>query len=73
MGSPLVIVGAGGSGREAVGIVDDINADGGDWELLGLVDDGAVDAAVMERLGVPLLGGPRCWPPSGRGSGTSSG
>lgn len=56
MGRPLVIIGAGGSGREIAGIVDAVVADGGGLELVGLVDDGTVDDAVIGRLGTPVIG-----------------
>ena len=35
--SPIVIVGAGGHGRETLNIVDALDAD---WEFLGFIDDG---------------------------------
>ncbi|NPV70692.1 MAG: acetyltransferase [Firmicutes bacterium] len=39
-GKPLVIVGAGGHGREVARMVEDINRCSGEqWELLGFVDD----------------------------------
>lgn len=61
---PLVIIGAGGHGRELVGIVDDIarSADVAAgrtraWQLLGFIDDGRPDPAVLDRIGVRHLGG----------------
>jgi sugar O-acyltransferase (sialic acid O-acetyltransferase NeuD family) len=60
MAEPLVVVGAGGFGREVVDVVEAINADAGRviWELLGIVDDGP-SPDNLERLtarGVPHLG-----------------
>lgn len=49
---PIVIVGAGGHGRE---LFDAATASG--WEVVGFVDDGEVRLDRLERLGVPLLGG----------------
>ncbi|MBB4634518.1 acetyltransferase [Longimicrobium terrae] len=40
MVQPLVIVGAGGHGREMAALVAEINAAAPRWELLGFVDDG---------------------------------
>lgn len=53
----VVIIGAGGFGREVLDIVDAIAADGGDLEPIGFVDDGEVDPDVLARLGVEVLGG----------------
>jgi sugar O-acyltransferase (sialic acid O-acetyltransferase NeuD family) len=53
---PLVIVGAGGFGREVVDIVDAINAQAPAFELLGFLDDGDVRDDLIARIGVPLLG-----------------
>ena len=53
---PLVIVGAGGFGRECLDIVEAINAHGGDIELVGYVDDHGGDAAWLGRRGVACLG-----------------
>lgn len=50
MSSALVIVGAGGHGRELV------LAAQADWKVAGFVDDGPVRADRLERLGLPLLG-----------------
>jgi sugar O-acyltransferase (sialic acid O-acetyltransferase NeuD family) len=55
----VVIVGCGGHGREALGIVCAINeADPGRWRPIGFVDDqpSATDRERVDRLGVPLLG-----------------
>lgn len=53
---PLVIVGAGGFGREVVDIVDAIEAQAPAAELLGFLDDGEVRADLLRRIGVRLLG-----------------
>ncbi len=52
----LVIVGAGGFGREVLELVEDINATRTTFEPLGFLDDGDVNPYILERLGVPLLG-----------------
>lgn len=54
----LVVVGAGGFGRETIDTVRAINAVEPTWRLLGVVDDGPSDADVtrIDALGVPLLG-----------------
>lgn len=51
----LVIVGAGGFGRETAALVEDVNAAKDEWELLGFVDD---DVSLHETsiLGYPVLG-----------------
>ena len=54
---PLVIVGAGGFGRECVDIVDALNTRGAGIDLLGFLDDGEVDAELLEALRLPHLGG----------------
>lgn len=58
----IVIVGAGGMGREIFGIIRAINADiatAGRWRVVGFVDDYPTDFNVHQvgRLGVPYLGG----------------
>ena len=45
--TPLVIVGAGGHGRETLDIVEAINEQTHVWHFLGFVDDGPV---VQDRL-----------------------
>ena len=51
--SPIVIVGAGGHGRETLNIVDALDAD---WEFLGFIDDGPGVADRLERLQVEIIG-----------------
>ena len=53
---PLVIVGAGGFGREVVDLVRDVTAAGTAYDVLGLLGDTAPQAEVLSRLGVAWLG-----------------
>jgi sugar O-acyltransferase (sialic acid O-acetyltransferase NeuD family) len=54
---PLVIVGAGGHGREALDIVEAMNAVSGTFDFLGFVDDDdSLNRALIERRGACLLG-----------------
>lgn len=53
---PLVVVGAGGFGREVVDLVRDVDRAGGGLDLLGVVDDGSPDLPLLERMGVRFLG-----------------
>lgn len=58
MSDPIVIIGAGGFGREVLDVIDAMNAAGtGDWDFLGFVDDGQPDPEILERLGERHLGG----------------
>ncbi|NLW44485.1 MAG: acetyltransferase [Syntrophomonadaceae bacterium] len=50
---PLVIIGAGGLGREVAWLVADINRQGREWDFVGFVDDG-VQGTSPE--GYPVLG-----------------
>lgn len=53
----LVVVGAGGHGREIIDTVDAALAAGtAEWNLLGVVDDDPAFPERLHRLGVPLLG-----------------
>jgi len=55
---PLVIIGAGGFGREVLDIADAVNAVEPTWEIVGVVDDNP-SAENLERLrkrSVPFLG-----------------
>lgn len=54
--TPLVIIGAGGFGREVLELVLDINRAAPTFEFLGFLDDGEVDGPLLERFGAPLLG-----------------
>jgi sugar O-acyltransferase (sialic acid O-acetyltransferase NeuD family) len=53
---PIVIVGAGGFGREVLDVIEAINAAGGDLEFRGFLDDGPVDEQLLARRGARLLG-----------------
>lgn len=52
----LVILGAGGHGRETLDIVEAINASSPTWNFLGFVDDGQVATERIERRGAEVLG-----------------
>lgn len=53
---PLVIVGAGGFGRECLDIVEALNEAGASLEMVGFADDGGGDAGVLSRRGVACIG-----------------
>jgi sugar O-acyltransferase (sialic acid O-acetyltransferase NeuD family) len=55
---PLVIIGAGGFGREVFGLVAAINQAAPEpvWDCLGFLDDGKVRLDRLERIGARLLG-----------------
>ena len=56
---PLIVIGAGGFGREALDVVEASNRETARWHILGVVDD-APSATALERLdarGVAHLGG----------------
>ncbi|ABD12829.1 NeuD/PglB/VioB family sugar acetyltransferase [Frankia casuarinae] len=55
----LVIVGAGGHGRELLDLVEAVNAatEGPRYDILGFVDDDRVDPDPLARRGAVLLGG----------------
>lgn len=56
-GTPIVIFGAGGFGREVAVLIRDINkASPGTWNLLGFVDDRVPDLDLCQALGVAYLG-----------------
>lgn len=54
----LVIVGCGGFGREVLGLVDDLVAQGSAFEVLGFVDDhpSQENRRLVEASGYPVLG-----------------
>jgi sugar O-acyltransferase (sialic acid O-acetyltransferase NeuD family) len=59
--TPLVIVGAGGFGREVLDVVEAINehystTGFAPWDVLGFVDDGSPDQELIDDRGVPFLG-----------------
>jgi len=53
---PLVIIGAGGFGREVLELVRDINAAAPTFDFLGFLDDGPVNGELLERVGARALG-----------------
>jgi sugar O-acyltransferase (sialic acid O-acetyltransferase NeuD family) len=53
MAERIVIVGAGGHGREVLDVVEAV----GGFEVVGFVDDGTPDQALLADLGHRLLGG----------------
>ncbi len=52
----LVIVGAGGFGRECLDIVQALNDYGANLDFVGFVDDGVVDCDLLARRGAEHLG-----------------
>lgn len=61
MPTPLVIIGAGGFGREVLDIVNDINSRLGDspterYDFIGFVDDGEPDMDRISRIGARYIG-----------------
>jgi sugar O-acyltransferase (sialic acid O-acetyltransferase NeuD family) len=54
--TPLVIIGAGGFGREVLELVRDINRASPTFEFQGFLDDGVTNTDLLERLEAPLLG-----------------
>jgi sugar O-acyltransferase (sialic acid O-acetyltransferase NeuD family) len=54
---PLVIVGAGGSGREVAWLIDEMNSETPRWDFLGFVDDFVTGTTVE---GYEILGKPEC-------------
>lgn len=62
MTTPLVIIGAGGFGREVLDIVNDINSRAlqslgrEEYDFLGFVDDGEPDLDRLKRIGAGHLG-----------------
>lgn len=53
---PIVVIGAGGFGREVLDIVEAMNAAGSALDLLGSVDDSNANVDLLVRRGVPHLG-----------------
>lgn len=60
MADSLAVVGAGGFGRETIGVIRAVNAASEDlvWNLVGVVDDSPSDLNLsrLESLGVPYVG-----------------
>lgn len=60
--TPIVIVGAGGFGREVLGLLRDIHAaDPSVWDFQGFVADEEPDAGSLERIGALYLGTTRAF------------
>lgn len=58
MAEPIIVVGAGGFGREVLDVIDAINATGHVWDVVGVADDNPAEAN-LERLqarGTVVLG-----------------
>ena len=53
--TPVVIIGAGGHGREVLDVIEAINTAGGSLEMLGFIDIGPVDEELLLRRGTRLL------------------
>ncbi len=53
---PLIIIGAGGFGREVGDVVDALNRVEVAYDLLGFVDDGRPDVELLGRRGARVLG-----------------
>lgn len=53
---PIVIVGAGGFGRECLDIIEALNEAGAALTMVGFADDGGGDAALLERRGTGCIG-----------------
>jgi sugar O-acyltransferase (sialic acid O-acetyltransferase NeuD family) len=52
----LVIIGAGGHGRELLDIVEAINGNEPTWRFLGFLDDGVVRSALVDARATTVLG-----------------
>lgn len=57
MTTRLVIIGAGGHGREMVDVVEAINRVHPTFDLLGVIDDRGDVQGLLERRGIAVLGG----------------
>lgn len=53
---PLVVVGAGGFGRELLCLIRDLSEASGAWEFVGFLDDFAPDLRLLTTLGTTHLG-----------------
>lgn len=56
MGDPLVVIGAGGHGREMLDLLAAVDPHGQAYELLGVLDDGQPHLELLRRLGTTHLG-----------------
>jgi sugar O-acyltransferase (sialic acid O-acetyltransferase NeuD family) len=52
----LVIVGAGGHGREVLDVLEAVNAADARWNFLGFLDDGAGNGARLRRRNASIIG-----------------
>jgi len=52
----LVIVGAGGHGRETLDVLEAINAETPTWNFAGFIDDGDVDDDLLANRGAQVIG-----------------
>lgn len=59
----IIIVGAGGFGREAYYLIKDINKVQPTWELLGFLDD-KIESLVDKKIDAPILSTIDAWTPS---------
>lgn len=69
MAERIVVIGAGGFGRETLDVIEALMANGAEIELLGVVDSGP-SGTDLERLsdrGVAFLGTDSDWMPTARG------
>ena len=55
---PIVVIGAGGHGREALAIIRAVNRAANMFELLGVLNDDPDGAALLDRIGTTRLGPP---------------
>ena len=53
----IVVIGAGGHGRETIDIIEAINAVEPAFRLVGVVDDRGDEHGYLARRGIPVLGG----------------
>lgn len=53
---PIVVIGAGGHGREVLDVIEQINEQRATYEIVGVLDDGAPDLGLLAAYGVPFLG-----------------
>jgi sugar O-acyltransferase (sialic acid O-acetyltransferase NeuD family) len=56
MTDSIVILGAGGFGREVLDVIEAVNSVQPTWNFLGFLDDGSPDEGVLTRRGTKLLG-----------------
>jgi len=56
MTDPIIILGAGGFGREVLDVIEAVNSVQPTWRFLGFLDDGDPDEGLLMRRGTRLLG-----------------